>query len=214
MWIFSSGESFILCLLPLSPPELLGSLNSIRNASYSSQRCQGYRGQCTREGGPQPTPRATKEKIWKATSRCSPSDQEDGKPQSFSFDYEGVQRIHTQIFQGYDALESYMEDSLSSCLLYRITMSLTPAAKKIWDNAVTKREVKPTFGYFMTYLENRLDQLAPSNQSNSNPSSSSASFTSSPSPAKNKVKSNPKSLACVDKHRLNKCSVFASFNTD
>ncbi len=107
-----------------------------------------------------------------------------------------------------------MENSLSSYLLYRTTMSLTPAAKKIWDNAVTKREVKPTFGDLMTYLDNRLDQLAPSNQLNSNPSSSSASFTSSPSPAKNKVKSKPKSLACEDKHGLNKCSVFASFNTD
>ncbi len=64
------------------------------------------------------------------------------QPQSFSFDYEGVH--HTQIFQGYDALEPYMENSLSSYLLYRTTMSLTPAAKKIWDNAVTKREVKPT----------------------------------------------------------------------
>ncbi len=31
-----------------------------------------------REGGPQPAPRATKEKIWTATSCCSPSDQEDG----------------------------------------------------------------------------------------------------------------------------------------
>ncbi len=61
------------------------------------------------------------------------------QPQSFSFHYEGVQCIHTQIFQGYDALEPYMEDSLLSYLLYRTTMSLTPAAKKIWDNAVTKK---------------------------------------------------------------------------
>ena len=61
-------------------------------------------------------------------------------------------------------------------------MSLTPAAKKIWDNTMTKREVKPTFGDFRTYLENRLDQLAPSNQSNLNPLSFSASFTFSPSP--------------------------------
>ncbi len=136
------------------------------------------------------------------------------QPQSFSFDCEGVQRIHTHIFQGYDALEPYLEDSLSSYLLYRTTMSLTPAAKEIWDNAVTKREVKPTFGDFRTYLENRLDQLAPSNQSYSNPSSSSASFNSNPSPAKNKVKFNPKCLACEDKHGLNKCSVFASYNTD
>ncbi len=33
MGILSSGGSFILCLRPLSPPELLGFLNSIRNAS-------------------------------------------------------------------------------------------------------------------------------------------------------------------------------------
>ncbi len=65
---------------------MLGSLNSIRNVSHSSQRCQGHRGQCAREEGPQPAPRATKEKIWKATSRCSSTDQEDGKPQSFSFE--------------------------------------------------------------------------------------------------------------------------------
>ncbi len=130
------------------------------------------------------------------------------QPQSFSFDYEGVQRIHTQKFQGYDALEPYMEDSLSSYLLHRTTMSLTPAAKKIWDNAVTKKESQANF--------RRLQDLPgeSSNQSNSNPSSSSASFTSSPSPAKNKVKFNPKSLACEDKHGLNQCSVFAYYNID
>ncbi len=138
------------------------------------------------------------------------------KPQTFGFDYEGVQRIHNHIFQGYDALQPYLEDSLCAYLLYRTTMCLTPAAKEIWDNAVSKKEVKPTFKNFRTYLESRLDQLAPSNQTTSTPSTSSvtATVTSHPHTPKNKTKSASKCLACEDKHGLIRCPVFTTYDVD
>ncbi len=50
--------------------------------------------------------------------------QKMDNPHTFTADYEGIQHIHQQIFNGYDALGPYLKDSLASYLTYRTTISL------------------------------------------------------------------------------------------
>ncbi len=147
MEILSSGGSFILCLLLLSPPELLSFLNSIRNASSPIPFFPKMaRTSWTEKEDLSPLLERLKRRYGRPQVVVPLLIKKMDQPQSFSIDYLNLfQRIHTQIFQGYNALEPYMEDSLSSYLLYRTTMSLTPAAKKIWKSSQPLATSGPTW---------------------------------------------------------------------
>ncbi len=66
------------------------------------------------------------------------------KPDLFTSDYAGLQRLVQQFFKGADALKHHIGDSLSSYLMYSATMMFTPKLKAEWDQHVVHNSIKPS----------------------------------------------------------------------
>jgi len=73
---------------------------------------------------------------------------------AFTVDYDGIQSMHQQVFNGYDALVPYVKDSFAAYLTYHTTMSFSPKLKEEWDQAVTKKEVSTDFEELRKYMSN------------------------------------------------------------
>ncbi len=140
------------------------------------------------------------------------------KPDFFTSDYAGLQRLVQQFFKGADALKHYVGDSLSSYLMYSATMMFTPKLKAEWDQHVVHNGIKPSMDELRKYISARLLQTSasdpPMSVSTAPPQVARPTYTI-PQPSKSpRPKPAFKCSICEERHSLLRCPTFIGYDVD
>ncbi len=141
------------------------------------------------------------------------------RPDSFTADYAGLQRLNQRFFKGADALKHYVGDSLSDYLMYSATMMFSPKLKAEWDQHVVHNGIKPSMEELRKYISARLLQTSATDTPVSTPLASAqatAGSTSSLSPSfkSSKSRSPFKCVVCEERHDLLRCPTFIGYDVD
>ena len=141
------------------------------------------------------------------------------KPNVYSADYHGLQKLNQQVFKGVDALKHFMGDFLSVYMMYSATMMFSPKLKAEWDLHVIQYNSEPTWEDLRKYVSARLLQLpATDAPTSSAPVAQATAATSNPPSISVTKPTRPKTpfkcIICEEKHGLVRCPTFIAWDVD